>query len=188
MHLAVLSDGCLDETDIDKSRLGRLGTGRILDQLASLIDRGLLKASESGGFCVTDQARKTLWSDDVPLWVRILRVLDTKSLVIGDICTYLNEPGAAVTPEAEMLRRNGLVMITTIRDDSGIQKLFEILPDGRDALREGGAHGRMPGRDHGDALHLLAQLEEQIGGLDADSKVRQDMISKLEQIRQKIGR
>lgn len=188
LHLAVSRNGCFDEKDIGSSPLGRMGTGAILDHLASMIERGLLKSSGGGRFCITDGTRESLWSNSVPLWVRILRVLDMTPLTLSGMAAYLGEPAETVSRDAERLRREGMVVMVPVRDGHGILRTFEILPGGSEELGRLGT-GPFPETRHGGstAQQLLANVEEIVRGLAIDEAVRSDVISKLEQVRAKIG-
>ena len=74
LHLGIKGSGNFNEKDIENSELKRLGVGKILDSLASLKDRKLIDLNRDGSFSITDLAKHTLWSDQIPTWVKILRV------------------------------------------------------------------------------------------------------------------
>ena len=152
LHLAVASDGRISESDLEHSALRRLGVGRLLDGLASLRDRDLLKLdSGNGAFYATDKARGMLWDQDTPLETRILRLLEIRSCSIPDIAkTLLLDDSKALTDTLRMLQECGFVMMSTqIRGGSGNggsggaqhpnapdthagipERIYEILPDG----------------------------------------------------------
>ena len=78
LFLGIKGNGNFDENDIENSELKRLGVGRILDSLASLKDRKLIDLNKNGTFHITDLGKHTLWDENIPLWVRILRILAKK--------------------------------------------------------------------------------------------------------------
>ena len=82
LHLGIKWSGSFNEKDIEKSELKRLGVGRILDSLASLKDRKLIDLNSDGSFSITDLAKHTLCSEQIPTWVKILRLLEIKSCSI----------------------------------------------------------------------------------------------------------
>ena len=88
LHLGIKGNGKFDEKDIENSNLKKLGVGRILDQLASMKERNLVEMNKDGSFNVTELARHTLWDDQVPLWIKILRILEIKSQDIENIVLF----------------------------------------------------------------------------------------------------
>ena len=91
LYLGIKGDGNFNETGIENSELKRLGVGRILDALASLKDRKLINLNNDGSFSITDLAKHTLWDEQIPTWVKILRLLEIKpcsSNVMSDFLKY----------------------------------------------------------------------------------------------------
>ena len=66
LHRAVSGGGCIGEAEIGRSALGKMGTGQALDHLASMIERNLLSSEGGGRFCITEDARLSLWSSGIP--------------------------------------------------------------------------------------------------------------------------
>ncbi|MFZ9006119.1 MAG: hypothetical protein ACO293_05010, partial [Nitrosopumilaceae archaeon] len=89
LFLGINKEGTFDEKDIEESDLKKLGVGRILDQLASLKERGLIEMNKNGSFSITSSAKQILWDDEIPLWVKILRVLEIKSQNIKTVASFL---------------------------------------------------------------------------------------------------
>jgi len=79
LHLAINENGTFNENNLENSDLKRLGVGKILDSLATLKDRKMLTLNEDGSFSITDIAKEILWSENVPSWAKILRLLQIKS-------------------------------------------------------------------------------------------------------------
>jgi len=88
LHLGIKRSGSFNEKDIENSELKRLGVGRILDSLASLKDRRLIDLNKDGSFSITDLAKHTLWSEQIPTWIKILRLLEIKSCSIEMISDF----------------------------------------------------------------------------------------------------
>jgi hypothetical protein len=90
LHLAISHNGRFNEQDLAGSDLAYLGVGRTLDKLAYLKENGLIQLDKSS-FAITDAAKNILWSKNMPLESRILRLLQIKSFEESDIAKYLLE-------------------------------------------------------------------------------------------------
>lgn len=141
--LGIKNGGSFDEKDIAGSSLNRLGSGRILDALGSLVQRKLVTSAD-GAFHVTDAARQIMWDDSVPLDIRILRLLRSGAYGAEQISEYLQEPDEAVSGALESLRRDGLAMVSPMRSDGMLLRLYEILPDGLGRLDADEAASEIP--------------------------------------------
>ena len=136
LHLGIKGSGSFNEKDIENSELKRLGVGRILDSLASLKDRKLIDLNSDGSFSITDLAKHTLWSEQIPIWVKILRVLEIKSCSIEGISDFLKKPEIELIDEIEKLRKNQLILMSPLRQKSKINKMYEILPEGIEKIKK----------------------------------------------------
>lgn len=132
--LAVSNNGRVDGPCLERSKFERLGVGRTLDTLASLRDRGLLILdSDDGSFHMTDVAYDILWSEDVPLWTRILRLLEIRSCSMLEIASMLNvDRREEIAAQLKDLQKGQFVMASPqIRDGGTVpEKIYEILPKG----------------------------------------------------------
>lgn len=129
LHLAVSKNGSFNEQDLANSELGYLGVGRTLDKLAYLKENNLIQLSGSS-FVITDTARQILWDKDTPLRMKILRLLQVKSFEESDIAKYLMIPPNMIQTEIDNLRKEGLLIFTTIKKDEKIIKICEIMQEG----------------------------------------------------------
>jgi predicted transcriptional regulator len=129
LHLAAKKNEGFDETDIARSDLSGLGVGRILDRLASLKERGLLK-TENGIFVITDEGRRLFWNDTVSKEIRILRLLKIKPFSEQDIARYLLDDETSTAEMIETMRVKHMVMFTTIREGELIRKICQITEEG----------------------------------------------------------
>lgn len=134
--LGIKGDGNFNENDIENSSLKKLGVGRILDSLASLRDRKLISQNKDGSFFITDLARYTLWNEKIPLWVRILRLLEIKSCSNEEIAIFLRKQEHETLNEIENLRKNQLVLMSPQRIEDKINRVYEILPEGIEKLKD----------------------------------------------------
>ncbi len=136
IHLGIKGSGRFNEADIENSDLKKLGVGKILDSLASLKDRKLINLNKDGSFSITDLAKDSLWSDQIPTWVKILRVLEIKPYSIEDVSYFLKIPEITLNDEIERLRKNQLILMSPLRLESKIIKMYEILPDGIEKIKK----------------------------------------------------
>ncbi|HJJ23120.1 MAG TPA: hypothetical protein OQH54_05325 [Nitrosopumilus sp.] len=136
LDLAIKENGTFNEDNLEKSVLKRLGVGRILDALASLKDRKLISLNTDGSFSITDLARDILWSNNVPTWAKILRLLQVKSCSMKQISDILRTPEDKLIEDIEKLRKNQFVLMSPQRQENRIIKVYEILPEGIEEIEK----------------------------------------------------
>jgi len=134
LHLAIKENGTFNENNLANSELKRLGVGRILDALASLKDRKLVSMNSDGSFSITDLAREILWSNNVPTWAKILRLLQIRSCSMEQITDILRMSEDKLIEDVEKLRKNQLVLMSPQRQEGRLFKVYEILPEGVEAI------------------------------------------------------
>ena len=130
LHLAIKENGTFNENNLENSNLKRLGVGRLLDALASLKDRKLISLNSDGSFSITEIGREILWSESVPKWAKILRLLQVRSCNMTEISDFLRETEEKLAEDIEKLRKNQLILMSPQRQDERIIKVYEILPEG----------------------------------------------------------
>ena len=130
LHLAIKENGTFNENNLENSELKRLGVGRVLDALASLKDRKLVSLNSDGSFSITDLAREILWSNNIPTWAKILRLLQIKSCSMEQIADILRTSEDKLKEDVEKLRKNQFVLMSPQRQEGKLFKIYEILPDG----------------------------------------------------------
>ena len=141
LFLGISKDGDFDEKDIEKSDLKNLGVGRILDQLGSLKERNLIEMNKDGSFSITKNAKHILWDKKIPLWVRILRVLEIKSQNVETISSFLLVPQDKIKEEIEDLRKRQVVLMAPLRNETKLEKFYEILPEGIELIEKSQSEG-----------------------------------------------
>ena len=141
LQLAIKENGTFNENSLEGSELKRLGVGRILDALASLKDRKLISLNNDGSFSITDLAREILWSNNVPTWGKILRLLQIKSCSMNQITDILRMSEDKLFEDVEKLRKNQFVLMSPQRQESKIVKIYEILPEGIDEIEKTESEG-----------------------------------------------
>ena len=191
---AAAAGGRINESAIEHSALSRLGVGRILDALASLRDRDLLRLDkDSGSFVMTDTAHAILWSDSIPLWARILHLLEIRSCGIVDMMAILRIGRHGPLEEAlGGLQREGFVMAAPQIRDGSPQKVYEILPEGierMDVISKEGSCTYASQIPKGPGTHnLINEIERIVSAsrtMSADE--RRAVLQKVSGLRDMIG-
>ena len=141
LFLGISNDGRFNEKDIENSDLKKLGVGRILDQLGSLKEKNMIETNENGSFSITKSAKHILWDPKIPLWVRILRVLEIKSQNIETVSSFLLAPQEKIKEEMEALRKRNLVLMAPLRNETKLEKFYEILPEGIELIEKAQSEG-----------------------------------------------
>ena len=134
LHLAINEKGTFNENNLENSELKRLGVGKLLDSLATLKDRKMISLNNDGSFSITQLAREILWSSKIPTWARILRLLQVKSCNMDQIEDILKISKKELSLEIEKLRKNQFVLMSPQRMDEKLIKVYEILPEGIEAI------------------------------------------------------
>lgn len=192
LFLGIKNNGTFNEKDIENSELKRLGVGRILDSLASLKDRKMLTLNNDGTFSITDLAKFTLWNEQIPIRVRILRLLEIKSFDIESISNFLRKPESELTWEIEKLRKKQLVLMSPLRQESKLIKMYEILPEGVEEIKKIEKFGYQSNKAEEKSLkkeivELINELIEEVNGeLELNNK-KNHIILKLDKIKEKFN-
>ncbi len=130
LQLAIKENGTFNESNLENSELKRLGVGRILDAIASLKDRKMISLNSDGSFSITDLAREILWSNNVPTWAKILRLLQIKSCSMKQMVDILRTSEDKLIEDVEKLRKSQFVLMAPQRQEGRLVKVYEILPEG----------------------------------------------------------
>jgi hypothetical protein len=191
LYLGIKNEGMFDEKDIEQSELKKLGVGRILDQLASLKERNLIDMNKNGSFSVTSSAKSILWNNQIPLWIKILRVLEIKSQGIQKLSSFLLVPQDQIQNEIDDLRKRQLVLMSPLRNESGIVKMYEILPDGIEQIKKVtyGSTQNKPDivKPQIEVWSIIEEIIEEIKRLEGISDGKKEkIISKILKIKEKL--
>lgn len=190
LFLGIKNNGAFNEKDIENSELKRLGVGRILDSLASLKDRKLLTLNNDGTFSITDLAKYILWSEQIPTSVKILRLLEIKSFDIETISNFLRKPEDELIEEIEKLRKKQLVLMSPLRQESRLVKMYEILPEGVEEIKkieEFGLDSNFEENTKKEIFELINELVEEINNESVEDNKKKKIILKLEKIKEKLS-
>ena len=191
LFLGIKNNGTFNEKDIENSELKRLGVGRILDSLASLKDRKLVTLNSDGSFSITDLAKYTLWSDQIPTWVKILRLLEIKSFDMDSISNFLRKPESEITEEIEKMRKKQLILMSPLRQESKIIKMYEILPEGIEKIKKIQEFGfQKDAEEKNPKKEILESINELIKDINEElerNSKKEHIILKLEEIKEKLN-
>ncbi|MDH3278482.1 MAG: hypothetical protein OEM21_10340 [Nitrosopumilus sp.] len=191
LYLGIKGNGKFDERDIEKSDLKQLGVGRILDQLASLKERNLIEMKKDESFLITNFAKHILWSKQIPLWIKILRILEIKSMELAKISSFLLLSPEQVHSEIEDLRKRQLVLMSPLRKDSGIVKMYEILPDGIEQIKISSSQGfQIKPQVTESEIEILSIIDETVEKIkrinDIPNEKKDEIISNILKIKEKL--
>jgi hypothetical protein len=191
LFLGISKDGNFDEKDIEKSDLKKLGVGRILDQLGSLKERNLIEINKDGSFSITNSAKHILWDKKIPLWVRILRVLEIKSQNIDNISSFLLVPQDKIKEEIEDLRKRHVVLMSPLRNETKLEKFYEILPEGIELIEKGQSEGfQNPPEIKNSQIEIFSIIDQTIKEIKSLEEISDDkkqrIISNLLKIKERL--
>ena len=191
LHLATKENGTFNETNLENSELKRLGVGRILDALASLKDRKMLTLNSDGSFSITNMAREILWSVDVPIWAKILRLLQVKSCSLSEIADILRVSEEKIFDNIETLRKNQFVLMSPQRQNEKLIKTYEILPEGTEKIDKTESDGFEDAsfdkiKPEIEILGLIDEVIKETQELQMDSDKKESIIEKLSKVKEKL--
>ncbi|NWK09563.1 hypothetical protein HX852_07310 [Marine Group I thaumarchaeote] len=191
LNLAIEKNGTFNENNLENSELKRFGVGKILDTLASLKDRKMISLNSDGSFSITDLAREILWSNNVPTWAKILRLLQIKSSTIVQIVDILRISEDKLVEDLEKLRKNQFVLMSPQRIEDKLVKVYEILPEGVDKIDRTEIDGfdninfdkSKPVRE---ILSLVNEIVKEIHDSQMDQSKKDSISEKLSKLKDKL--
>ncbi len=191
LNLAVKENGTFNENNLENSGLKRLGVGRILDALASLKGRKLISLNSDGSFSITDLAREILWSNNIPTWAKILRLLQIKSCSMEQIADILRTSEDKLIENIEKLRKSQFVLMSPQRQEGKLLKVFEILPEGIEEIDKTETEGFdntnfdefKPGVE---ILSIIDEIAKEIQDSQIDQSEKDSITGKLSKLKDKL--
>ena len=191
LHLAINENGTFNETNLENSSLKRLGVGRILDALASLKDRKMLTLNSDGSFSITSMAREILWSVEIPIWAKILRLLQIKSCSVSEISDILKVPDEKIFDNLETLRKSQFVLMSPQRQNDKLIKIYEILPEGTEKIDKTEAEGFEDKnfatiKPEIEILGLIDEVVKEIQELPVEHEKKITIVEKLSKVKEKL--
>jgi len=184
LQLAMNENGTFNETHLENSNLKRHGVGKILDTLASLKDRKFISMNENGSFTITDLAKEILWSSKIPIWAKILRLLQIKSCDLQQIIETIDNSEDNVFNELEQLRKNQLVLMSPQRQDDKLVKVYEILPEGIQVIDKTETEGFEnikfdKNESRGEKLETIEEIINEVKNMSCSDNEKNSIVEKL---------
>ena len=191
LNLAIKENGTFNENNLENSELKKHGVGKILDTLASLKDRKFISLNSDGSFSITPLAQEILWSDKIPIWARILRLLQIKSCNLKEIIDIIQESEEKSIAEIEKLRKNQLILMSPQRKEGKVIKIYEILPEGIDQIdkteTEGFENVKFEDSKYNiEILETINELDKQIEKLQISNIEKEDIKNKINDLRNQL--
>jgi len=191
LFLAVKEKGTFDENNLENSELKRHGVGKILDTLASLKDRKFISLNSDGSFSITQLAREILWSANIPIWGRILRLLQIKSCNIDQITDILGTSEDKIKQELEELRKNEFVLMSPQRHEEKLIKIYEILPEGIQEIDKTDTQGFNKSNFrkvtlNGGIIEIINQIQNEIQKSNITEHDKNKIIEKVKDLKNRL--
>ena len=191
LQLAVNQNGTFNETHLENSKLKRHGVGKILDTLASLKDRKFISMNKNGSFTITELAKEILWSSKIPIWAKILRLLQIKSCDLQQIIETINSSEEKIFNELEQLRKNQLVLMSPQRQNEKLIKIYEILPEGIEVIDKTETQGFEninfgKNKSDGEIIGTIDEILNEVHKLSCSDNEKSNITKKLELLKNKL--
>jgi hypothetical protein len=191
LYLAIKEKGSFNENNLENSELKRHGVGKILDTLASLKDRKFISLNSDGSFSITELAREILWSSNIPVWGRILRLLQIKSCNLNQIIEILRIPKEKIMSDIEELRKNQFILMSPQRQDDKLIKIYEILPEGIQEIDKTETEGfdkiKFVGlKPNGGILKIIDEIKKEVDNLQISQSQKDKILEKLLNLENKL--
>ena len=191
LNLAIKERGTFNENNLENSELKRLGVGRVLDALASLKDRKLISLNSDGSFSITEIAREILWSNNIPGWAKILRLLQIKSCSTEQITNILKTPEDETIENVEKLRKSQLILMSPQRQENKLVKVYEILPEGVEVIDKTETDGFdntnfIKSKPEMEILILIDETIKEIQNIQIEKLTKNKIIDNLSKIKTKL--
>ncbi len=191
LDLAIKQNGTFNENNLENSELKKLGVGRILDALASLKDRKMISLNSDGSFSITNLSREILWSNNIPTWAKILRLLQIKSCSMKQMEDILRTSEVRLIEDVEKLRKSQFVLMSPQRKEDRLVKIYEILPEGIEKIDKTETEGFdntnfdefKPGVE---ILSMIDEIVKEIQDFEMDQSKKDSITGKLSKLKDKL--
>jgi hypothetical protein len=191
LDLAIKENGVFNENNLENSELKRLGVGRILDALASLKDRKMISLNSDGSFSITDLAREILWTNNIPTWAKILRLLQIKSCSMEQIIDILRISKDKLIVDVEKLRKTQFVLMSPQRQKEKLVKIYEILPEGIEKIDKTETEGFDntnfdESKSEVEILELIDEVIKELNDSQMEQLKKDSITEKLSKLKEKL--
>ena len=191
LSLAIKENGTFNENHLENSELKRHGVGKILDTLASLKERKFISQNNNGSFSITQLAKEILWSSNIPIWGRVLRLLQIKSCSLNEIVEIIRISEDIIMVEIEKLRKEQLILMSPQRKEEKLIKMYEILPEGIqeiDKTETEGFNGKKfgEGEQRVETTEMINQIIKEIQNLEVSEKKKENITQQIIKLKNKL--
>jgi len=191
LFLAIKENGTFNENHLENSELKRHGVGKILDTLASLKERKFISQNNNGSFSITQLAKEILWSSNIPIWGRVLRLLQIKSCSLNEIVEIIRISEDIIMVEIEKLRKEQLILMSPQRKEEKLIKMYEILPEGIqeiDKTETEGFNGKKfgEGEQRVETTEMINQIIKEIQKLEVSEKKKENITQQIIKLKKKL--
>ncbi len=191
LDLAIKENGVFNENNLENSELKRLGVGRILDALASLKDRKMISLNSDGSFSITDLAREILWTNNIPTWAKILRLLQIKSCSMEQIIDILRISKDKLIVDVEKLRKTQFLLMSPQRQKEKLVKIYEILPEGIEKIDKTETEGFDntnfdESKSEVEILELIDEVVKELNDSQMEQLKKDSITEKLSKLKEKL--
>ena len=191
LFLAIKENGTFDENHLENSELKRYGVGKILDILASLKERKFISLNSDGSFSITQLAKEILWSSNIPIWGRVLRLLQIKSCSLNEIVEIIRISEDTIMTEIEKLRKEQLILMSPQRKDEKLIKMYEILPEGIEQIDKTETEGFNEkkfgeSKQRVETTEIINQIIKEIESLEISEKKKENITQQIIKLKNKL--
>ncbi len=191
LDLAIKEKGVFNENNLENSELKRLGVGRILDALASLKDRKMISLNSDGSFSITVLAREILWSNNIPTWAKILRLLQIKSCSMEQIIDILRISKDKLIVDVEKMRKTQFLLMSPQRQKEKLVKIYEILPEGIEKIDKTEIEGFDntnfdESKSEVEILELIDEVIKELNDSQMEQLKKDSITEKLSKLKEKL--
>ena len=191
LSLAIKENGTFDENHLENSELKRHGVGKILDTLASLKERKFISLNSDGSFSITQLAKEILWSSNIPIWGRVLRLLQIKSCSLNEIVEIIRISEDTIMTEIEKLRKEQLILMSPQRKDEKLIKMYEILPEGIEQIDKTETEGFNEkkfgeSKQRVETTEIINQIIKEIESLEISEKKKENITQQIIKLKNKL--
>jgi hypothetical protein len=136
-------------------------------------------------------AKEILWSSKIPIWAKILRLLQIKSCDLQQIIETINSSDDEIFNELEQLRKNQFVLMSPQRQDEKLIKVYEILPEGIEVIDKTETQGFEninfgKNKSDGEIIGTIEEVLDQVKKLNCSDDEKNNITKKLELLKNKL--
>ena len=150
-----------------------------------------ISLNSDGSFTITELAREILWSSNIPIWGRILRLLQVKSCNLNQIIEVLAIDEDKIIHEIEQLRKNQLVLMSPQRQEEKLSKIYEILPEGIQEIDKTDTQGFNKSNFrkvtlNGGIIEIINQIQNEIQKSNITEHDKNKIIEKVKDLKNRL--